>query len=226
MLSTLHQSSLGMMYLIMAGKLHALWYSPILPLLFFVSAVAVGLAMVIVESKLSSRAFGRSLELPILTTMGRALVGALGLYGFIRIFDLYSRGVLGEAFTFSYESTMFLIEFVLGVILPIVILASARRRRSEKWLYTGGLLAVMGFVVNRMNVSLTGFEGAQGGHYIPSWAEVMITLMIVAIGFGAFSFIVKHFPVYPEEEEKPEVAAGIPEEVEVTAPWERVLLDR
>jgi len=229
MLSTLHQSSLGTMYLIVPGKLHALWYTPMLPVLFFVSAVGVGLAMVIVESKLSSRAFGRGFELPILTEVGRVLVGALGLYGFMRIFDLLNRGVLAEAFTFSYESTMFLIELGLGVILPMVLLASARRRASQKWLYTGSLLAVMGFVVNRLNVSLTGFEGAQGGHYIPSWAEVMITLMIVAIGFAAFGWIVKNFPVYPEEEEEPKAAVeeplGLPE-AEATAPWERVLIER
>ncbi len=229
MLSTLHQSSLGTMYLIVPGKLHALWYSPMLPILFFVSAVSVGLAMVIVESKLSSRAFGRGLEMPILTEVGRVLVGALGLYGFMRIFDLFNRGMLGEAFTFSYESSMFLVEFGLGVILPMVILASSRRRASEKWLYAGSLFAVMGFVVNRMNVSMTGFEGAQGGHYIPSWAEVMITLMLVAVGFAAFSWIVNNFPVYPEEAKEPEVAtrepAGVPE-AETTAPWERVLIER
>jgi len=229
MLSTLHQSSLGTMYLIVPSKMHALWYSPMLPILFFVSAVAVGLAMVIVESKLSSRAFGRGLEMHILTSVGRVLVGVLGLYGFLRIADLLNNGNLATAFSFSYESSMFLVEFGLGVILPMVILASAKRRASETWLYAGSLLAVMGFVVNRMNVSLTGFEAAQGGHYIPSWAEVMITLMIVALGFGAFSWIVKNFPVYPEHEEEPQATveepAGLPE-VETVAPWERVLIER
>ena len=167
--------------------------------------------------------------MPILTEVGRVLVGALGLYGFMRVFDLLNRGVLAEAFTFSYESSMFLVELGLGVILPMVILASARRRASEKWLYAGSLLAVMGFVVNRLNVSLTGFEGAQGGHYIPSWAEVMITLMIVAIGFAAFGWIVKNFPVYPEEEHEPKADATAPHgapQVEATAPWERVLIER
>ena len=230
-LSTLHQSSLGTMYLLVPGKMHALWYSSMLPVHFFVSAIAVGLAMVIVESKLSSRAFGRGLEMDILTTLGRVLVGVLGLYGFLRIADMLQSGVLAEAFTFSYESSMFLVEFGLGVILPMVILASARRRASERWLYTGALFAVMGFVVNRMNVSLTGFEAAQGGHYIPSWAEVMITLMIVAVGFAAFAWIVKNFPVYPEEEHEPKAASRTsgraPEvEVETTAPWERVLIER
>ncbi len=79
-----------------------------------------------------------------------------------------------------------------------------------------------------MNVSLTGFERAQGGHYIPAWAEVMITLMLVAIGFAAFAFVVKHFPVYPKHEEKPE-AAHLPDAIrqpQETAPWERVLLNR
>ena len=227
-LSTLHQSSLGTMYLIMPGKLHELWYTPLLPLLFFVSAVSVGIAMVIVESRLSSRAFKRSLEMPILREMGRALVGVLGLYGFLRILDLWNRGVLGQAFTFSYESCLFLVEFTLGVLLPMGLLASRRLRTNPKTLYAGALLAVVGFVTNRMNVSLTGFEQAQGGHYIPAWSEVMITLMLVALGFAAFSVIVKNFNVYPEEEPvaaRPKTAAA-PPAVPATAPRERVLIER
>ena len=232
MLSTLHQSSLGTMYLAMPGKLHGIWYSPLLPLLFFVSAISVGLAMVIVESRLSARSLGHGLELPLLTRVGRALVGVLGLYGFLRVYDLVDRGVLAQALSFSYESCMFLVEFGLGVLLPMALLANPKIRGSMRGLYAGSLLAVMGFVVNRLNVSLTGFEGAQGGHYVPAWGEVLITLMFIAIGFAAFRWIAKNFPVYPEAAPATGTTSKTPlSEVRTVthtpafrAPWERALI--
>jgi Ni/Fe-hydrogenase subunit HybB-like protein len=201
-LSTLHQSSLGTVYLIVPGKLHALWYTPLLPLLFFVSAVCVGLAMTIVESRLSSRAFGRRLEIGLLSQVARVLVGMLGIYGVMRVVDLTNRGVLGEAFSFSYESSMFVLEFAVGVVLPMALLSIPRVRTSPRGLSGAAMLAVLGFITNRLNVSMTGLEAAQGGHYIPAWSEIAITLMFIAIGFAAFSFAVRHFNVFPEESEE------------------------
>jgi Ni/Fe-hydrogenase subunit HybB-like protein len=200
-LSTLHQSSLGTLYLIVPGKLHPLWYTPMLPVLFWISAVAVGFAMVIVESRLSAKAFKRHLEMPLLSDIGRILVAILSVYGIVRIWDLVSRGVLGEAFSGSYEGNMFLLEMVLGLIAPIALLSIPRVRRNSRGLYIGAGLAVLGFVTHRLNVSITGFDGAQGGHYMPSWAEGAISLMMVAVGFGAFAFAVKYLNVFPAEGE-------------------------
>ncbi len=223
LLSTLHQSSLGTVYLIVPGKLHALWYTPALPVLFWVSAIGVGLAMVIVESRLSARAFGRQLEMPLLTQVGRALVAVLGVYASIRIYDLASRGMLGRAFDFSYESSLFLVEFVLGVVAPFVLLAIPKVRHNTRGLYAGALLAVLGFVANRLNVSITGFEGAQGGRYLPSFSEAFITLFLVALGFGAFSLAVRYLNIFPAEHEEGAhgvtgvalPAAGVPQHPEV-----------
>ena len=200
LLSTLHQSSLGTVYLIVPGKLHPLWYTPALPFLFWVSAVAVGLAMVIVESRLSARAFGRHLETPVLVLAGRALIGALGVYATLRIYDLATRGMIGRALDLSYESCLFLVEFVLGVALPLALLAVPKIRTSARGLYAGALLAVFGFVAHRLNVSITGFEGAQGGRYMPSVAEVGITVFLVALGFGGFALAVKYLDVFPADE--------------------------
>ena len=99
LLSTLHQSSLGTLYLIMPNKLHPFWWSPLLPVFFFLSAIAVGLAMTIFESSMSAKYFGRELELPILRDLGRVLVVVLALYGILKFEDLYHRGVLGLVFT-------------------------------------------------------------------------------------------------------------------------------
>jgi len=197
LLSTLHQSSLGTVYLIVPGKLHPIWYTSALPFLFWVSAVAVGLAMVIVESRLSARAFKRELETPVLILAGRALIGALGVYATLRFYDLASRGVMGRAFDLSYESCLFLVEFALGVLAPLAIFAFPRMRTSANGLYAGALLAVFGFIANRLNVSITGFEGAQGGTYLPSFSEVGITLFLVALGFGGFALAVKYLDVFP-----------------------------
>jgi Ni/Fe-hydrogenase subunit HybB-like protein len=199
LLSTLHQSSLGSLYLIAPAKLHVLWYTPLLPVLFFLSAIGVGLAMVIVESRLSSRAFGRALEMSLLSEVGRVLAAALGVYGVTRIYDLVQRGALGAAFQPSREAGFFWLEFLGGVLVPIALLASPAVRANVRMLYGSAVLTVMGFVVNRLNVSVTGFEGSQGGHYVPAWSELAVTLMLVAVGFGVFGLAVRHLRVYPEE---------------------------
>jgi len=205
-LSTFHQSSLGTLYLIVPGKLHALWYTPVLPVIFFFSSVMVGIAMVIVESHLSARAFGRHLEMPLLTELGRILVAVLGVYLVLRVFDLAHRGVIGQAFGLSYEALLFQIEFAVGLLLPFVLLAIPKVRANTHGLYGSALLVVLGFIAHRLNVSITGFEGAQGGRYIPSLGEALITLMMIAIGFAAFRFCVRTFNVYPEETPEPAVA--------------------
>lgn len=197
-LSTLHQSSLGALFLIVPGKLHALWYSEMLPLLFFVSAMGMGLAMVIILSKLSAQAFRRALEVPVLAHLARVLLAVLWVYGVARLFDMAHNGALPLAFQPTYEALMFQIEIMLGVALPIVLLASPARRARPGILYAAAVCVVFGFILNRLNVSITGFEAAQGGHYVPAWPEVFITLMMVALVFGAFSFGARYLNVYPE----------------------------
>jgi Ni/Fe-hydrogenase subunit HybB-like protein len=217
-LSTLHQSSLGSLYLIVPGKLHAFWYTPILPVLFFVSAIAVGLAMTVVESRLSARAFGRQLEMPLLSEIGCILVAVLCVYGVARFFDLLQRGVLGSVFTLEYEAVMLQVELVAGLIVPILMLSRRRLRENSRWLYAASLLTVLGFIANRLNVSITGFEGAQGGHYLPSWSEAAITLMLVAIGFAAFALAVRYLNVFPEETHEEDGMQPPPESRPLTRP--------
>ena len=200
-LSTLHQSSLGAFYLIVPGKLHELWYTPKLPVMFFLSAVAAGFAMIVVESRLSARAFGRGLEMPLLMSIGRALAVALGVYGAFRLYDLASRGALRAALGPGREAALFQIELALGVILPLALLVWPAVRRNTHRLYAAALMVVVGFVVNRLNVSITGLEGAQGGHYVPTVAEGIVTLMLVGIGFAAFALAVRYLPVFPPLEE-------------------------
>jgi Ni/Fe-hydrogenase subunit HybB-like protein len=206
LLSTLHQSSLGTLFLIVPEKLHPLWYSPLLPIFFFLSAVGAGLGMVILESHLSGRAFGRRLELELLEPLARAMVVVLSVYGLLRLLLLRRSGALADLRTPSYEGTMFLAEFGLGVLLPVSLLAFERVRRSPRGLVTGSLLAVLGFVMHRLNVSVTGLERAAGGHYIPSWMEVVVSLALVGIGFALFALAARHLPIFPTATDEREVA--------------------
>jgi Ni/Fe-hydrogenase subunit HybB-like protein len=217
-ISTLHQSSLGTFYLIMPAKLHPLWYSPLIPWMFYLSAIAGGLAMMIIESRLSSRALGRGLEMPLLMSLGRALAVALGVYGAARLLDMAHRGVIGEIFTGSREAAFFQLEFAIGVILPMALLAFPAVRRNSGRLYGAALLVVAGFIVNRLNVSITGLEGVQGGRYAPTVAEGIITLMLVGIGIAAFGLAVRFLPVMGEVEEPELLAPAVGAPAGVLAP--------
>jgi Ni/Fe-hydrogenase subunit HybB-like protein len=199
-LSTLHQSSLGTLYLIVPEKLHPFWYSPLLPVFFFLSAIAVGLAMTIFESSLSSKHFGLQLELPVLRELGRVLVVVLGIYAILRLEDLWNRGVLGLTLKPGYEMYFFWLEVTLAIILPLALLMQRRVRSSASGLYLAAVLVVLGFITNRMNVSITGFEGSTGVRYFPKWSELAVTGMIIAGGFALFGLAVKYLPIFPREE--------------------------
>jgi len=197
LLSTLHQSSLGSLYLIVPGKLHPLWYSTLLPVFFFISAICVGLAMTIFESYMSSKAFGKELELSLLVSLGRILVVALAVYTVLRFEDLLHRGVLGLVLKLDYETNLFLLEVVIGLLLPIALLLNRRIRESVGGLYLSAVLVLLGFITNRLNVSITGMEASAGLHYIPKWTEVAVTASIVASGFAIFALATKYLPIFP-----------------------------
>ena len=210
LLSTLHQSSLGTLFLIVPEKLYPLWYTPILPLLFYVSAIAVGLAMTIFESWHSSRAFGRALELPLLMSMARVLAVVLSVYLWIRFLDLSHRHVFGLLAQNRTETWLFGLEIGLMVI-PTVLLYQQRVRSSPGRLYACAVMVIFGFITNRLNVGTTGLEAGSGTHYIPRWSEVAVTLSIVAAGFAIFRMIAEYFPIFEAEEEE---AAAQVEQVE------------
>jgi Ni/Fe-hydrogenase subunit HybB-like protein len=199
LLSTLHQSSLGTLFLIVPEKLYPLWYTPILPLLFYISSIAVGLAMTIFESWHSSRAFGRALELPLLMSMGRVLAVVLSVYLWIRFLDLSHRHAFALLAQNRIETWLFLLEIAL-MAAPMVLLYQARIRRQPGALYACAVMVVFGFIANRLNVGTTGLEAGSGTHYIPKWSEIAVTLSIVAVGFATFRMIAEYFPIFEVEE--------------------------
>jgi Ni/Fe-hydrogenase subunit HybB-like protein len=206
-LSTLHQSSLGSLYLIMPEKLYPFWYSPLLPVFFFISAIGIGLAMTIFESYMSSKYFHRQLELPLLAELGQILAVVLAVYAVLRFEDLYHRGVLKMVLQPRYETYLFLLEVVVGLLLPMAMLFTHRIRESAGGLYLAAVLTVLGFITNRLNVSITGMESAAGLHYVPKWTEMAVTAMMIAGGFALFGLATKYLPIFPEKAEPAEAAA-------------------
>ncbi|MCE5310024.1 MAG: Ni/Fe-hydrogenase cytochrome b subunit [Acidobacteriales bacterium] len=204
-LSTLHQSSLGSLYLIVPAKLHPLWYTPILPILFFISAITVGLAMTIFESWHSSREFGRQLELPLLAGLGRVLAVSLLVYLVVRLLDLAQRGALRMALERRTESNLFVLEICLTV-LPMLLLFRRHIRWNPRALYACAVMVIFGFIANRLNVSVTGMEAGAGGRYVPRWTEVALTLSFVAAGFAVFRFAARYLPVFEQEKQEADAA--------------------
>jgi Ni/Fe-hydrogenase subunit HybB-like protein len=199
-LSTLHQSSLGSLYLIVPGKLYPLWYSPLEPVFFFVSALCAGLAMTIFESWHSSRAFGRALELSLLTGLGRVLAVALSFYLTLRFIDLAHRGVFHLLLLPRSETYLFSLEAAL-LVVPMLLLFRRRIHHSPAALYLCSVLTLLGFVTNRMNVAITGMEASSGTYYFPKWTELAITMSLVASAFAIFWLAVKYLPVFPPARE-------------------------
>jgi Ni/Fe-hydrogenase subunit HybB-like protein len=199
LLSTLHQSSIGSLFLIVPSKLYPLWYSPLLPLLFYVSSIAVGMAMTIFESWHSSKACGRALELPLLASLGRVLAVAMSVFLWIRFLDLFHRDALRLLTQNRIETWLFLLEIAL-MLVPTVLLFQKRVRLKPHALYGCAVTIVLGFVANRMNVATTGMEAGSGTHYFPKWSELAITLSIIAVGFATFRVIAEYFPIFEAEE--------------------------
>jgi Ni/Fe-hydrogenase subunit HybB-like protein len=121
----------------------------------------------------------------------------LAAFGVLRVQSLVHAHALRLAFEPTYEGRMFLLEFGLGVVLPVALLAWPRVRRSPRGLVAGAVLAVLGFIMHRLDVSVTGLERAAGTRYVPSWMEVTVSVGLVAIGFAAFAAAVRFLPVFP-----------------------------
>ncbi|MGB8211929.1 MAG: Ni/Fe-hydrogenase cytochrome b subunit [Anaerolineales bacterium] len=212
-LSTLHQSSLGSLLLIQPAKLFPLWWTPILPVLFFTSAISIGLAMIILESTLSARYFKRGLEIHLLEKLARAIPIVLGIYLVIKFSQLTIAGDLPYLFTSGVMSILFWAEILIGAVIPLVWFSIRRIRQSEKGLLTGAIILLLGMILNRFDVSWLAVRHpdpityiptfmANNVHYIPSIPEVLISIGIFSGGILAFGLAVKYLPVFEGEQHR------------------------
>jgi Ni/Fe-hydrogenase subunit HybB-like protein len=202
-LSTLHQSSLGSLTIIMPSKLHPLWWTPMIPILFFVSAVNVGFAMVIVESQLSARYLHRGLEINLLKVVASWIPYASGLYLILRFGQLAVEGKLSYLFSSGYYSLLFWTEILLLGIIPIVLFSQKKVRENPTGLLYGALSVVLGVVLNRFDVSWIALGGRifDTSGYVPSILEVLVSFGLVAAAVLVFRYIALHFPLFVDEEE-------------------------
>jgi Ni/Fe-hydrogenase subunit HybB-like protein len=199
-LSTLHQSSLGSLWVLVPEKLSPLWYSLYLPFFFWLSAIAVGLAMTIVESTLSSKAFKRGLELDLLADLAKAAAVVLLIYLIVRGVDLVVRGAWPLLFELNVQSLAFWAELGLGVIVPMLLFAVKPWRYKPGVLFGGALSIVLfGVVLNRLNVGIVGLWPYTGNIYFPSWMEIIVTVTLVSIGVIVFGLAAKYLPLFHDE---------------------------
>ncbi|MBM3324295.1 MAG: Ni/Fe-hydrogenase cytochrome b subunit [Calditrichaeota bacterium] len=199
LISTLHQSTLGTLFTAMPSKLDPLWYSPILPVLFFFSCIAAGLAMVIVESGLSKRFLKHEAPHHLMVSVSKGLFLALGVFAVLRFADLATRGALKLIFANRYETPFFWLEIFLFIVLPVLLLTNKRTRLAPRGLFAASFSVVLGLVMHRMNVVTTGFASVNQG-YFPSWQEFVISIAFVMAGFVIVGLIARYLPVLPKEE--------------------------
>jgi Ni/Fe-hydrogenase subunit HybB-like protein len=205
-LSCLHQSSLGTLMVLAPTKMHPLWYTPISPLLFLLSAISVGFPMVIFESILASRSFKLKPELPVLSSLARYTPVLLTVYLAFKIGDLTIREVWPYVFEGSARSLMFIIEMLLGVIAPIILLASSKVRNSVKGLFLSASLVIFGVALNRINVFIVAYKPLYAEKtYFPSVFEFMVTIGLISALVLVYRFVVINLPVISVPEHRSHV---------------------
>lgn len=203
-LSTLHQSSLGSLFLIMPYRLHPLWYSPLLPLLFLVSAISLGMMMVTFESHLTAYLYRRKPETEVLASFMNAARWVFVLYLALRFGDLIVRGQARHLIETGVYAYLFWFEIGAMALLPLALLSVARVRNNTQGQWSIAALGVFGVVFNRIDTGGLAHLTARGHFYIPSWTEISISVGIVSAAALLFLFIMERFHVWEQRPVDPD----------------------
>ncbi|MEX0774914.1 MAG: Ni/Fe-hydrogenase cytochrome b subunit [Phycisphaeraceae bacterium] len=199
-LSAFHQSSLGNLMVIAPYKLHMLWWSPVSPLLFLLSAMMVGFPMVIFTILFASWSLKRKPEMHVLAPLSRYIVVFLALYLAVKVGDMAWRGTYSYLFDGSLQSVAWIAEVALGVVLPLVLLSRGTVRRSERWLAASCLMVILGVVLNRLNVFVIGYSPPFATRsYFPSLTEFALSIGLVAALLLAYRLAVTYLPILEPE---------------------------
>jgi len=195
-LSFMHQSSLGTIILIAPTKIHSLWFTPLLPLLFLMSAIMAGFPMVFIESLVASKVFGRISEMHLLEKMAKLVPWFIGLYGLFKFGDLAVRFRNIDFFGNPVYTSTFAIEILAGVVLPFFLFTRSWVRRSRSLLFFSSLLVIFGLVLNRINVYLVAYDPPfTTSKYFPSIGEIFFTVGMIATIMFLYRIVVTFFPV-------------------------------
>jgi len=219
-LSMLHQSGLGALFLLAPAKIHPLWYTEYIPVLFIVSSVFAGMSIVIIEGTISHRVFGHQISaehhakhMDIMIGLSRLAAAALFVYFFMKILVLIHGMHWGELLTpMGY---LYLIEVLGFVVLPFVIFVVGAKNRDRRLLLSAAVITAVGIIFNRLNVSVIAFKWYAPVHYLPSWIEIVVTLAVVLGEIWAFRWVVNRMPVFMES---PQWVKHLDEEFENPVP--------
>lgn len=205
-LSTLHQSGLGALFLMAKNKLHPLWYSEFIPILFFVSSIFAGLSMVIFEGTISHRVFAHQISEEhmrehdsIVLGLAKGCIGAMFAYIFLKVL-VFIHGK-GWAYINSGMGYWFLTEVLGFVVFPLFLYLYGVRKGNTSVVKVASLLTLVGIIINRLNVSIIAFKWDAAVRYYPSWMEVMVTLGVISAEMWVFRWVVNRMPVLREPPE-------------------------
>jgi len=199
LLPTMHQSSLGTLMIIAGHKLSPLWQTGLLPLFFLLSAITMGFAVTIFESILSSLAFKRPFETPMIAKVGGVMAWIIGVYLVIRLLDLLVRGQMGLIFQGNLNSFMFILEN-LCYLVAFILMVQPASRDQLRWLFVASTAMLLAGSLYRFNAFLVGFNPGPGWSYFPALPEIFITLGIIALELMGYLYFVKRYPVLPKIE--------------------------
>lgn len=197
-LPTMHQSSLGGMLIVFGNHVHPLWQTTLIPLLFLMTAVTTGFAVVIFECCLSASGLEQQLEMHLLSKMSKLMAWTVLSYVVIRFADLLVRGALGHLFDAGLKSFMFWIE-MLTFIVPLVLLWKESARDEPARLFIAACCLMAGAFLLRINAYFVGYETSPGWSYFPSVPEIMVTVGIIAMEILGYIVLVRYLPILPKK---------------------------
>lgn len=196
LLPTLHQSSLGALMIAAGEKLSPLYQTMFLPLLFLITAIGMGYAIVIFESIFSSVGLNRPIETPLLSRISALIPWLMAFFLLLRIGDILFRGHFGLIFKFDLASIMFLIETIL-IAYAMIVLFSKENRQDPRQLFIASFAMVFAGALYRFDTFIVVFNPGHGYKYFPAFQEIMITVGIIAMEIMAYLIFIKRLPVLP-----------------------------
>lgn len=202
-LSTLHQSGLGALYLMAKEKIHPLWYSEFIPILFFVSSIFAGLSMVIFEGSITNKVFSNQISEKnhhdhnkIIRGLSKVCAGALFAYFFLQIL------VFVHSKNWEYLNTKmgywYLTEMLGFVLLPMLLFYHSYRHNNIMLIKIASVITMLGVIINRLNVTVIGFRWDAAVHYVPSWMEIVVTMAVIFTEIWIFRWVINRLPVLRE----------------------------
>jgi len=204
-ISMLHQSGLGALFLMAKPKIHPLWYSEYLPLLFFVSSIYAGLSMIIFEGTISHRIFNNLIgekthhaHDEIVLGLAKGAAVTMFVYYFFQAFILLHDGERWKLIN-GFWGFWYLLEIVGFVLIPCFMYAYGVRNRKFAVIKVAAILTVLGIILNRLNITLIAFNWYAADRYYPSWQEIVVTLMVVFIEVWVFRWFVTRMPVFSKD---------------------------